>query len=76
MGPSYGMEMVGLSFNPGNNPAVDIVKKQYAEIIDNLNDMRSDPTVSAIKLEWITEAIGHAMTAQMWTVKAITCPIK
>lgn len=71
---TFGEKAVGLTFNPGNNAAVDMVKKDYARIIDGLNDLRNNPevTLSSDKLRLIAIAITEAQGAQMWAVKAIT----
>lgn len=68
---SFGETAVGLSFNPGGDPAVYACKSAYAHIIDSLNELRSkseSPEVYRLCSVAITEAQG----AQMWAVKAIT----
>ena len=67
---TFGEKAVGLTFNPGGNPAVDLVKKQYAEIIDAL--YQSKLTSDAEKARLYSIAITEAQAAQMWAVKAIT----
>ncbi len=75
---TYGEKAVGLTFNPGNNPDVDAVKKLYAEIIDSLNDKvvaeqnAADHVPNGEKIRLFKVAITEAQTAQMWAVKAIT----
>jgi len=39
---TYGMNAVGLTFNPSGNEKVVEVKELYAKIIDLLNDLRAD----------------------------------
>lgn len=71
---TFGEKAVGLTFNPGNNPAVDQAKKAYAAVIDQLDTLRKsavdakDFEVARLAAVAITEAQG----AQMWAVKAIT----
>ncbi len=68
---TYGEKAVGLTFNPANNPAVNSIKKDFAKIIDGLNEVRlaiSDPEVKRM----LSIAITEAQTAQMWAVKAVT----
>ena len=68
---TFGQKAVGRNFNPSNDPYVDKMKQHYADIIDQLNDLRSktdDPEVKHLCSVAITEAQG----AQMWAVKAIT----
>jgi len=67
---TYGESAVGLTFNPGNNGLVDIIKKAYACIIDNLDSMRDEGRTEKNRL--ISIAITEAQTAQMWAVKAVT----
>lgn len=68
---TYGEKAVGLTFNPSNNPAVDAVKKEYAHIIDTMDDLRSTTQNSEVK-RLASVAITEAQTAQMWAVKALT----
>lgn len=68
---SYGMKAVGLKFNPSGDPVVNILKSNYANIIDNLNDLRSASDNQEAKRLY-SIAITEAQTAQMWAVKAIT----
>lgn len=68
---TYGEKAVGLTFNPGNNPEVDKIKRLYAAIIDHCNDARTqaiDPEAKRL----YSVAITEAQTAQMWAIKAIT----
>lgn len=67
---SYGQKAVGLTFNPGNNPHVDEVKRQYAQIIDYLYSQKLIANAEGARLYSI--AITEAQAAQMWAVKAIT----
>jgi hypothetical protein len=80
---TYGEKSVGLTFNPGNNPKVDEVKKLYAQIIDLCASERlaieSEPCPTPgdgerlrEKARFFSIAITEAQTAQMWAVKAIT----
>lgn len=68
---TFGEKACGVTFNPGGNPAVDEIKKAFAEIVDNLNNriQESDnPQVARM----LSIAITEAQTAQMWAVKAVT----
>lgn len=73
---TYGEKMVGITFNPSNNPDVQKVKEQYAAIIDDLHahragiDQASEHTPHQVK--FVESAIDKAITAQMAAVKAIT----
>lgn len=68
---SYGGKAVGLTFNPSNLVSVDVVKTQYAEIINDLDQTRTDAEDPEVK-RLCSIAITEAQSAQMWAVKAIT----
>ncbi len=68
---TYGEKAVGLTFNPSGDSGVTTIKKYYAQIIDDMNSLRSgtnDPEAKRL----YSIAITEAQTAQMWAVKAIT----
>lgn len=68
---TFGERACGVSFNPGGVPVVHAVKKAYAEIVDQLNDIRvndADPEVKRM----CSVAITELQTSQMWAVKAVT----
>lgn len=68
---TFGERACGISFNPGGIPVVNAVKKAYAEIVNQLNDIRvneSDPEVKRM----CSVAITELQTSQMWAVKAVT----
>jgi hypothetical protein len=69
---TFGEKAVGLTFNPGNNPAVDQCKKDYANIIDNLHALRMNANTTVEGKRMASIAITEAQTSQMWAVKAIT----
>lgn len=69
---SFGEKAVGITFNPGNNSKVESIKRKYADIIDELNDLRSlNPDNKEIG-RMCSVAITEAQTSQMWAVKAAT----
>lgn len=68
---TYGEKAVGLTFNPSNDSIVDAIKKEYAHIIDIMDDLRSTTSNSEVK-RLASVAITEAQTAQMWAVKAVT----
>lgn len=74
-GPSrpqtFGEKAVGLSFNPSGDDAVANVKKQFADVIDFMNNLRSSSMSSEVK-RLCSVAITEVQGAQMWAVKAIT----
>ena len=68
---TFGEKAVGLTFNPSNNPEVDFCKRGFAEMIDQMNHLRSTTDNAEVK-RMASVAITEAQTAQMWAVKAIT----
>lgn len=68
---TYGEKSVGLSFNPGNNEKVDHIKRQCADVVDNLNILRERMDNQEVK-HMLSIAITEIQTAQMWAVKAVT----
>lgn len=68
---TFGEKAVGLTFNPSNDPTVQMIKEEYAKIIDMLNTARG-LTTDGEKKRLYSVAITEAQTAQMWAVKAIT----
>lgn len=68
---TFGEKAVGLTFNPGNNKNVDNCKLIFANVIDNMNNLRNSTNDAEVK-RMCSIAITEAQTAQMWAVKAIT----
>jgi hypothetical protein len=68
---TYGEKACGVNFNPGGNPVVDQIKRDFADIVDKLNNTREAATNPEVK-RMLSVAITEAQTAQMWAVKAVT----
>ena len=68
---TFGEKACGVSFDLGNNPHVDAIKKAFAAIVDELNMLRGTTDNAEIK-RMLSVAITEAQTAQMWAVKAVT----
>lgn len=68
---SFGEKAAGISFNPGGHPDVNATKRQFADIIDNINNMRERADSPEAK-RYYSAAITQAEMAQMLAVKAIT----
>lgn len=68
---TFGEKACGVSFNPGGNLSVALVKQEFANLVDNLNLRRQEATDLEVK-RMLSIAITEAQTAQMWAVKAIT----
>ena len=68
---TFGEKAVGLTFNPSQDPNVYRCKTAFANVIDNMNNLRSTTEAPEVK-RMASVAITEAQTAQMWAVKAIT----
>lgn len=68
---SYGGKLVGLNFNPSQNPQVDHIKQLLAEAIDTVRNIAT-PADSPIKSTLINRATNDLLEAQMMAVKALT----
>lgn len=68
---SFGGKAVGLTFNPSGLVAVQVVKTDIANIINELNQSRTDAEDGEVK-RMLSVAITELQTAQMWAVKALT----
>ena len=68
---TYGQKAVGLTFNPSNDDKVAMCKKRYADLIDEMNELRNR-TVSQEVERMCSIAITELQTAQMWSVKSLT----
>jgi hypothetical protein len=73
---SFGEKACGVSFNPGGNPVVDSIKRNFANIVDELEALRQQsakerPQDVEVR-RMLSIAITDAQTAQMWAVKAVT----
>jgi len=69
--PTFGEKAVGITFNPGGSQEINTCKRLYANVIDQLNDLRSTTEDGEVK-RLCSVAITEAQGAQMWAVKAIT----
>lgn len=69
---TFGEKAVGISFNPGNNAKVESIKRSFANVIDDLQKLRSEAAPSSEVGRMLSVAITEAQTAQMWAVKAVT----
>lgn len=68
---TYGQKAVGLTFNPSNDDKVAMCKQRYADLIDEMNELRNR-TVSQEVERMCSIAITELQTAQMWSVKSLT----
>ena len=68
---TYGQKAVGINNNPSNYDAIYICKKRYADLIDEMNNLRINSNSQEQK-RLCSVAITELQTAQMWSVKALT----
>lgn len=68
---TFGQKAVGITFNPGGMPDVNLCKQQAADQIDLMNDLRNN-TNSTEQKRLASIAITELQGAQMWAVKALT----
>jgi hypothetical protein len=68
--PTFGERAVGL-YEPSGNEAVDDIKEDFADVIDELNDLREENTDPEVD-RMLAISMTNAQTACMWAVKAIT----
>ena len=66
-----GEKAVGITFNPSNNPVVDLINRKYADIIDELDMLRAAATSVGAR-RYYSKAISYTEDAQMNAVKAVT----
>lgn len=68
---TFGQKAVGLTFNPSGDDEVAKCKQMFADVIDQMNDLRARLNSMEVK-RMASIAITEAQTAQMWAVKALT----
>ena len=68
---TFGEKAVGLLFNPSADDEVTRCKREFAAVIDRMNDLRGVSDNADVK-RMCSVAITEAQTAQMWAVKALT----
>lgn len=68
---TFGEKAVGLQFNPGNFDAVTNVKQRYANLIDELDQLRKTTEDGEVK-RMCSVTITELQTCQMWHVKTLT----
>lgn len=68
---TFGEKAVGLTFNPGGNAEVNVIKAACASLIDHLDELRTIAGPGD-KARMLSTAITELQTAQMWAVKAVT----
>lgn len=67
---SYGEKLVGVKFNPSQNPEVDQVKALCAQVIDLIRNRAV--LTGGVQETLINRATNDLLEAQMMAVKALT----
>lgn len=71
---TFGQKAVGLTFNPSGDDAVAQCKQAFADLIDQMDDLRKSDHAGASgeQKRLASIAITEMQGAQMWAVKALT----
>lgn len=70
--PTFGEQLVGLSFNPSGDEDVHRVKELAAEMAEILKRRYSEDPKTPVKSLLFDHAVGEILNAQMTVVKVIT----
>lgn len=70
--PTFGEQLVGITFNPSGDPKVQRAKVLCAELADLLNDHHEKKWSSQLEQILFNHTIGEILNAQMNVVKALT----
>jgi hypothetical protein len=70
--PTFGEQLVGLSFNPSGDEDVHRVKKLAAEMAEIMKRRYSEDPKTPVKSLLFDHAVGEILNAQMTVVKVIT----
>ena len=69
--PTFGEQLVGITFNPSNDPKVQKAKELCAELADLIKP-EMNATASPLKRMLSEHTIGEILNAQMNVVKVLT----
>jgi|APGre2960657404_1045060.scaffolds.fasta_scaffold161903_2 hypothetical protein len=70
--PTFGEQLVGITFNPSGDPKVQRAKVLCAELVDLLNDHYRSKESSQLEQTLFDHTIGEVLNAQMNAVKLLT----
>lgn len=70
--PSFGMKLVGITFNPSGDPAVNKAKELCAQLADMVNIPPVEGQDEYLYRRLRDHAIGEILNAQMCVVKFLT----
>ena len=86
-GPTYGERMTRVRFNnlPAGNEGIVKIKREFAALIDRVNDIKANPTDAAVMMapiefgmhqSWKAQAMHYLHLASMLAVAAMTCEVE
>jgi hypothetical protein len=70
--PTFGEQLVGITFNPSNDDAVSKAKRLCADLADLLHEENKKSETSPLKAVLYQHTIGEILNAQMNVVKVLT----
>lgn len=71
--PTFGMQLVGISFNPSGDAKVNKAKQLCAQLADLVNENQDNNDPATYLYNLIKgKALSEILTAQMLTVKLLT----
>jgi len=70
--PTFGEQLVGITFNPSSDPKVQRAKELCAELADLLEQDFKSKEVSYLSSHLYRHALGEILNAQMNVVKVLT----
>lgn len=70
--PTFGEQLVGITFNPAGDPKVLKAKQLCAELADLLNDHNNESESTQFSQRLFSHAVGEILNAQMNVVKVLT----
>jgi len=70
--PTFGMQLVGINFNPSGDPKVHRAKELFAQVADLVKTDFDKEPASELKSQLYNHTIGEILNAQMNVVKLLT----
>ena len=70
--PTFGEQLVGITFNPAGDAKVLKAKQLCAELADLLNDYNNESDSTQFSQRLFSHAVGEILNAQMNVVKVLT----
>lgn len=70
--PTFGEKLVGITFNPSNDPKVQKAKELCAELADLVLNDTDDKEISGLHKLLLNHSLCEILNAQMNVVKVLT----